>query len=104
MIKCAARCIGEAVGDNGKVFRTGGDEFAAIVNTKEPAVLFDKIKDKASSMEVFPEYTLSISVGYAAVADFPNLNLKGLVKKADNMMYEDKEAYYKKMGIDRRRK
>ena len=68
------------------------------------ATIFETIKDKASSTEVFPEYTLSVSVGYAAVADFPDLNLKGLAKKADNMMYEDKEAYYKKMGIDRRRK
>ena len=104
LIKSAARCIRETVGDKGKVFRTGGDEFIAIVSTKEAAALFKTIKDKASSTEVFPEYTLSISVGYAAVADFPNIDLKGLVKKADNMMYEDKEAYYKKMGIDRRRK
>ena len=104
LIKSAARCIRKTVGDKGKVFRTGGDEFIAIVSTKEAAALFKTIKDKASSTEVFPEYTLSISVGYAAVADFPNIDLKGLVKKADNMMYEDKEAYYKKMGIDRRRK
>jgi diguanylate cyclase (GGDEF)-like protein len=104
LIMSAARCIRETVGEKGKVFRTGGDEFIAIVSTKEPAILFKTIKDKASSTEVFPEYTLSISVGYAAVADFPNLDLKGLVKKADNMMYEDKETYYKKMGIDRRRK
>ncbi len=103
LIKSAARCIRETVGEKGKVFRTGGDEFIAIVNTNEPAILFKTIKDRASSTEVFPEYTLSISVGYAAVADFPNLDLKGLVKKADNMMYEDKETYYKKMGIDRRR-
>ena len=104
LIRKAARFLSETFGDMGKVFRIGGDEFIAIVNTKTPRMILDTIKDKASSLEVFPEYTLSISVGYAAVADFPNLDIKGLEKNADNMMYEDKEAYYKRMGIDRRRK
>ena len=104
LIKSAARCLSKTIGNMGKVFRTGGDEFIAIVITKNPRLLYDTIKDKASDLEVFPEYTLSISVGYAAVADFPDLSFQGLERKADNMMYEDKEAYYKRLGIDRRRK
>ena len=48
--------------------------------------------------------TLSLSIGYAALADDPDATLAALEKKADSEMYRDKAAYYSERGVDRRRR
>ena len=47
LIKGAANCLTLAVGNNGKVYRTGGDEFMAVLFTENPEKIRDEIKNKA---------------------------------------------------------
>ena len=45
----AADCLRTAVGSDGKVYRTGGDEFLAIVHTVPPAQVAEQIHELADT-------------------------------------------------------
>lgn len=101
----ASKCIANSFGIIGKAFRTGGDEFMAILRCEEselPAVFagFDKSIEEWSGHMV---KSLSISYGYVLSKDYPELIIRDLASEADKKMYEAKSEYYKKMGIERRR-
>lgn len=103
LIKGAADCLLDAVGLRGKCYRTGGDEFMAVVHTEDCAELLRDIKSRALAWRGEYVDNLSVSVGYAACADHPELGIVDLEKIADRMMYDDKAEYYKKNGRDRRK-
>ena len=48
MIRAAADCLVFTVGVNGRVYRTGGDEFIAVVHTKNAGELAGEIKRRAA--------------------------------------------------------
>lgn len=102
LIKGAADCLLLAVGSKGKVYRTGGDEFTAIMHTQEPKVVCRNIEERVNEWHGEYSPTLSLSVGYASLADNPDLDIDSLEKKADTEMYKAKTRYYEKKGIDRR--
>ena len=101
----AADCMREHLGPYGKVYRIGGDEFAAMLNVS--ADKFDEV------MENFKRAVdawhgklvdgLSVSCGFASRREFPSETLTVLGVISDERMYEDKRAYYERMGIDPRR-
>lgn len=101
----ASKCIEKSFSSVGKAYRTGGDEFMAIIRCDERTLSdvllkFDQnIEDWRGNMLD----SLSISYGYVAAADYPKLSVGDLVSEADKRMYEAKAAYYRKMGINRRR-
>ena len=103
LIKGAADCLLEAVGLRGKAYRTGGDEFMAVVHTEDCTKLLNDIKSRAMAWRGEYVDNLSVSVGYAAHADHPELGIVDLEKLADRMMYEDKADYYHRNGRDRRK-
>lgn len=104
LIRGAANCIEKTFGKYGKVYRTGGDEFIACLNASEQE--FQDIK------EVFEERMndwsgrlinkLSISYGAASVRGLPTKTINEIVKMSDKRMYEAKENFYSKKGVDRR--
>lgn len=103
LIRDAADCISEAFGRYGKCFRTGGDEFIAILNVDK-----SKIAQVLQSLEAAEkrrrkngENELSLSTGYAVANEHPKLTIEELVVVADKMMYVNKEVYYRNMGLDR---
>ncbi|MBE5860990.1 MAG: GGDEF domain-containing protein [Butyrivibrio sp.] len=102
LIKGAADIIRNAIGSSGKVYRTGGDEFTALVHTKDVDKLSDKITQmsKGWSGQIIDE--LCMSIGYATHKDHPDADISELEKIADMMMYEAKSRYYQENGIDRR--
>ncbi len=102
LIKGAAECLLLAIGSKGKVYRIGGDEFAAILRTNEPQAVCRDIENQVSNWYGQYSYSLSVSIGYAAHADNEELNIHELEKKADDAMYKSKAKYYEKKGIDRR--
>ncbi len=104
LIKGAADCLAVSVGSSGKVYRTGGDEFVAIVHTRECEKLKASMKEKAASWHGIYSDKLSMSIGYASYIDNQDSDMEKLEKLADKMMYEDKDAYYKENGIDRRKR
>lgn len=105
LIIAASTCILKTFGKYGKCFRTGGDEFVAIMHGAsgrmgEISAEFDK-----NIKNAVPEGTegLTISYGYCDSVESPNLSAKEMLALADKRMYEDKSNYYVRSGKDRRR-
>ena len=103
LIKGAAACLALSIGPKGKAYRTGGDEFMAIVHTESPESIREKIQEKASEWRGEYSDKLTMSVGYAAYADHPDATVDDLEHIADASMYVEKDRYYRETGIDRRR-
>jgi len=100
----AAACMKRCFGSYGKVYRIGGDEFAALIFAK-PEKFKAILKDfETSLMEWSGEYidSLSVSLGYATYKDVKTPMLRSMIDYADNKMYEAKAKYYKTKGVDRR--
>ena len=104
LIKGAADCLVLSVGQAGKAYRTGGDEFMAIVHTKTPEKIREAIWQKVSEWRGMYTEKMTLSVGYAAYSGHQGATADDLEHIADADMYAEKERYYKENGIDRRRK
>jgi diguanylate cyclase (GGDEF)-like protein len=104
LIKGAADCLVLAVGPAGKAYRTGGDEFMAIVHTKDPEKIREEIWRKVSKWRGMYTEKMTLSVGYASYSEHKGTTVDNLEHVADADMYAGKERYYKENGIDRRRK
>ncbi len=102
LITGAATCLLAAAGGCGKVYRTGGDEFMAIVRTDDCAALLKEISRGAAEWRGKFVDHVSLSLGYASHAEHPEASIAELEKLADMAMYEDKAEYYRKSGKDRR--
>lgn len=104
LIRGAADCLTACFGPYGTVYRTGGDEFAALIHVNESQL--EKLKAEVErtannwSGELVKE--LSISCGYAPVWEFPDEDVTGLCRISDERMYAAKEAYYQQTGRARR--
>ena len=100
----ASQCMKRSLGPYGKLYRTGGDEFIAILfcdNKKLADVLadFEEVMDSWSGKLVD---SLSISYGWISKEENPVLSVRELGAIADQRMYESKNNHYKKKGVDRR--
>ncbi len=103
LIKGAADVLSLAVGNRGKAYRTGGDEFMAVVHMDDPESLRNLIHEKTKDWHGVYCEKISVSVGYAALKDNTRASIDDLERKADADMYAEKARYYKESGIDRRR-
>ena len=100
LIRAAADCLKNCFGKYGRVYRIGGDEFAAMLNLSADQL--------AQSMAVLEESSgnwkghliqgFTISCGYATAREFPSENIAELGRISDERMYRAKEEYYKKTG------
>lgn len=99
-IKGAAVCLKRCFAPYGRVYRTGGDEFAAIltISDKHLAAVLEELDEVTSSWSGTLNKTLSISTGAATHSEFPDESLEGLVRISDDRMYAAKAAYYKRSG------
>ena len=80
-------------------YRLGGDEFIVLViNSKEEDItkVVEKIKEELSHSKY------SASIGYA-YDNSKERKLEDMLKKAELEMYKDKNEYYKKSHIERRK-
>ena len=102
LIKSAADCLLLGIGERGKVYRTGGDEFTAILHTDDPEAVCRDIEAVVAKWHGRYSDSLSVSIGYAAHADNEDLSIHELEKKADKEMYMAKARHYENSGIDRR--
>ena len=105
LIVGAAKCMKNVLGSYGSIYRTGGDEFAAIINVseKERAALIGKLRDKFSEWKSNASSGLSISMGYVCSKEIPGMSLQDMRREAEKRMYAQKSDYYMKEGNDRRR-
>ncbi|MGN0437815.1 MAG: diguanylate cyclase domain-containing protein [Lachnospiraceae bacterium] len=101
----AAKCIQTAMGEYGKVYRIGGDEFVAILEcTKEQ--LEDMLQTFEHILESWKgsyQCELSISKGVVMFGEHENLTLEEMRNLADKRMYEDKNEYYRRTGKPHRK-
>ncbi|MCQ2515508.1 MAG: GGDEF domain-containing protein [Saccharofermentans sp.] len=104
-IRAAAAVITDAVGQYGHIFRTGGDEFTALLHCSvEDSRGFEEKLSKCIAQSNNPlTEKMAIAVGIVCCEENPNVAMEEIEKMADKKMYENKAAYYKNNGIDRRR-
>ena len=98
----AATCLLSAIGAYGNAYRTGGDEFMAIVHTSDCEALVRDIQNRSAAWHGAMVKGVSISVGYASHADYPDATIAELETISDQRMYEDKDRYYQRSGKNRR--
>ncbi len=101
LINGAADCILKGMKRTGKLYRTGGDEFVAIILTTDYKEIGEAIVNYANQWRGIYNNKLTLSIGMASVVEYPYVSFEELEKIADDMMYKNKEAYYKLNGIDR---
>ena len=98
LIRRAGKALSEVFGQE-NVYRVGGDEFLVYDNSITK-------KDLDREMERFDEtmkaHDVSIAIGvvYRETSSEP---IDELMKEADALMYEAKNEYYKRTGLDRRK-
>jgi len=100
----AAECIKEFCGQYGECFRIGGDEFCAVMTRPcpETGVFVERFKEIVAQWSHPTIDKLAVSVGMIRGEDYEYMPLEELIETADHRMYEDKEAYYVRNGLDRR--
>ena len=105
LIRGAADCILRALGPYGRCYRTGGDEFIAILHmpeeTAEEALKQLRAEAGAWHGEIVPDLKLAAGVAYAP--ENAGGSAEALINLADQRMYADKAEYYRTSGIERRR-
>ncbi|MDD6825150.1 MAG: sensor domain-containing diguanylate cyclase [Oscillospiraceae bacterium] len=104
IIKAAAKCMKAVFGPFGRVYRIGGDEFAAVlfVSPEKLESLKDDFQNVISHWSGKLVKELSVSAGFVFSSEFPGESMALIAKTADVRMYREKSRYYNKKGIDRR--
>ena len=101
----ASWCMKNSLGAYGKLYRTGGDEFIAILfcdSEKLKEVLSD-FDEKMANWKGKLVDSLTVSYGYVSTKEEPEMSVRELGVIADKRMYAAKAAHYRKKGIDRRK-
>ncbi|MBQ0000045.1 MAG: GGDEF domain-containing protein, partial [Clostridiales bacterium] len=100
----AADCLKGVFGKYGKVFRTGGDEFVSIFFADEGQLtaVIEEFESTVQGWKGNLVDSLTVSLGLAAPAEFPDEPLVELAKIADSRMYDSKRNFYSSAGMDRR--
>ena len=104
LLVAAADCLMKAFGANGKLYRIGGDEFAAIIFAGEEQ-LESMRRDLESLTDNYKGQfvdNFNIACGFAPRWELPMANIIELSKIADKRMYEAKRQFYMNSGVDRR--
>ena len=83
--------------------RYGGDEFAAVLLSRDPArhIRFEKRLEQnlnALNETAVHSYMIHASVGVVNMTEHPELSTTACLKKADELMYKNKVAYKKEHG------
>lgn len=106
LLKGAAYCMKKCVGSYGRVYRTGGDEFVALLNvsTEQLENIFSSFEiETANYIGKFVE-CISVSYGYVKRSEYPEMPIAEIEKLADKNMYLAKRQHYQAAGVDRRGK
>ncbi len=100
----ACQCMSKTLGTCGKLYRTGGDEFVAILfcDGQKLDEVLDDFEAAMADWRGEQVDNLTISYGYVSKNEMPGKSVRELGLIADQRMYDAKEAHYRKSGVDRR--
>jgi len=101
----AATCMKNVFSKHGKIYRNGGDEFIGLIYADGDLIrlLCEEFEEQLANWNGELIKTISVSYGYVLSDETEGMSIDEIAELADKRMYEAKEAYYKKMGIERRR-
>ena len=104
LIVGTAACIEQCFGEKGNLYRTGGDEFVAMLSVERAELdkLFAAYDESLRDWSEANDMTLSVSYGFVYAADLDDVDVTALAKTADAKMYAAKVQYYRQIGVDRR--
>lgn len=104
LIRGAAECLKACLEPYGKCYRTGGDEFIAILRLRDGDLeqALRALNEATAAWKGKLVSQLSFAIGHAAAKDHPQLSIEKLFNCADRAMYQSKAQYYCKSGHDRR--
>ncbi|MCR5175616.1 MAG: GGDEF domain-containing protein [Anaerovibrio sp.] len=99
-----ADCLRNAFKQHGKIFRLGGDEYAAIiyVSPENRSGLINHLEHLVKEWHGSLVDKISISYGYVTKEECHGKTIYEMAKLADKKMYKSKEEYYSQKGVDRR--
>ncbi len=86
--------LAEAVGDDGRAYRQGGDEFAVLYD-KEAQTLIQELEKKCRIYNQSGVVPVSYAIGYCRLED------EGFRDVADQMMYEDKRRKKQAFNVEK---
>lgn len=100
----ACDCLEKSLGPYGRIFRMGGDEFAALLELENESIdeILDSLNAETAAWNDDVIGELSIAVGYASIAEEDDLKIHDIAILADKRMYDAKALHYKLKGIERR--
>jgi diguanylate cyclase (GGDEF)-like protein len=98
LITGAAYCMKRCFAPYGRVYRVGGDEFAAIISVNEKQLgdvkrVFEEVTSRWSGKQV---KGLSVSYGYVTKREMGETTIHEMANIADKRMYDMKKSYYEK--------
>lgn len=95
-----AQLLKRVVGKSGEIYRTGGDEFICISKTPIKDAVADAIKSESEKDKGYP---FAVACGFAEYDSEKLPDIKSIIKKCDQEMYENKQEI-KKQNVDFSRK
>lgn len=105
LLKGAACYMKRCFGSYGKVYRMGGDEFAAIL-TVDMKRLKEIRRDFEETVNAWTGQLVShlhVACGYVYSQDINWTSMNNIERVGDQRMYADKEAYYKRIENNRKK-
>lgn len=104
MIRCFADVLRQTLPTDWMICRWGGDEFTVLTSGADRDKMERYVSEISAAVDAYnasgekPE--IHFAAGYALSADFPTLSRKELMEKADEKMYQNKNAWYQEHALE----
>lgn len=100
LIVGAAQCLADTLEHYGTVYRTGGDEFVALLHCSKEALpgILNAFEQQTAAWRNYQINGISVSKGIALSEEQPDMSIYELIDLADQRMYADKREYYTRTG------
>ena len=99
LLSAFADILGNTFSNNELVCRWGGDEFAVLVTSADREKVEQYLSSLLTATKAYNDSGASpelyFASGYALSSDFPDFSRQQLFEKADELMYQDKQRWYK---------